>query len=131
MLSLLSFLSPTSFFSGLKYVGMAAAAVAIGAFIYSWDARGHQLDAAQMANATLSANIDTLNAELSLAHQAEEAAVDRLATIQKTDVATQTVIEGISNAPVTDDAPIAPVLRRALDALDGLRHPGTPAPATH
>ena len=104
-----------------KLILAALGAAVIGVFVWSWDSRARALDAANAANAILQNNVQTLNSELALAHQAEQAAIDRLASAQKDQESINKIIGDIEHAKNSDNGAIAPVLRRTLDSLAKLR----------
>lgn len=78
-----------------------------------------QLDLITAANASLSETLD--RRDRWQARQLAILSADRDAALSRTATATK-IIQAVRNAKPTDDAPIAPVLRLALD---GLRKPGT------
>ncbi|PID65582.1 MAG: hypothetical protein CR977_00840 [Gammaproteobacteria bacterium] len=69
----------------------------------------------QQQNETLSAQVNTLQAQYALTKQAYKALSETQLQIQKKNHA---VIKRIKAAPKGDDAPIAPVLKQALEAIE-------------
>jgi hypothetical protein len=113
-----------------KWIGIAAAA--LGAWLYVSHLRDSladreatiseqrlQLDQIQAANTTLAASLDALKAD----HARQVAAINNAAQQAALRASrTAQTIQGIRNAPPSDDAPVASVLSRTLD---GLRKAGT------
>lgn len=103
-----------SFFLNRRTLQLGAAAILIGAAALAWHsyaARGR--------------TIARLEAEIAGYEDAARALEARASTLtEKLDAAagarrtaTETLREEIRRAPAEDDAPVAPVLRRALDGL--------------
>ncbi|MFY7960736.1 MAG: hypothetical protein ACOVVK_11720 [Elsteraceae bacterium] len=113
-----------------RWVGLGVAI--LGAWLYVahlWDSldaaeqtvamQRAQLDQIQAANASLEASLSELTAQ----HAREVAALTSAAQAAALRASrTAQTIQVIRNAPASDDAPVAPVLSRALD---GLRRTGT------
>ncbi len=135
MLFLLPFLNFFSPISGIftfleknwKLFACIIVAAVIAFFVWSWDARGKQLVAIGFENATLKSNISVLNEKNKLLVQANEtaAAVTHEDTV-RVETVTQ-IIERATNAPQTDNATIAPVLRRGLIDIGKLLDDATAA----
>ena len=77
-----------------------------------------QLDQATAANASLNETLD--RRDRWQARQLATLSADRDAALTRTATTTK-IIEVIRHAPPSDDAPLAPVLRSALDGLRGAR----------
>jgi len=67
--------------------------------------------------AALAASVDSLNLEVGLVKKSQAALEEALTAQQARAAATASIEKEIDNAPTTSDAPVAPVLRRALDRL--------------
>lgn len=123
MLALLTpFLSIGSIASSLaKYwyvLVIGAVVAALGVLIWSWDARGKQIDTLNQVNATLQANLATQQELAERNAQTVTVMTERLQAHTKQATKLATLSSEIAHAPVSNDGPIAPVLR---DALVGLR----------
>jgi hypothetical protein len=108
MPSLLAFLSIR------RILQLGAAAILIGAVAYGWHAyaeRGREITRLEAEIAAYQEAARALDARARLL--SEKLAATEAARARKTE----TLREEIRRAPASDDAPVAPVLRRALDGL--------------
>ena len=115
----------------IKNPVLSAAIVAIcllGAFSgYELTARLHDasaLKASEIANvqlldqkAALEASAKTLTLQVALAKKAQDELAQTLTTLADKQAHDATILEDIDHAPASSDAPVAPVLRRALGGL--------------
>lgn len=107
-------------------VAIVFAAVLV-AFVWSWDHRGKEAAILEQQNAVLIDDIGVLEKQALLMREAMHNAALRATEQQHDSDSFNRISEEAYHAPKTDDAPIAPVLRRGLDSLGKLlQHSGRP-----
>lgn len=98
----------------------AVAAAFAGLFLWSY-AQGLRLDAAEYREEVLkeiNAENQRVMSQMTADHENTVAVLEELLLAESIRQArTEATMKGIDDAPKTDDAPVAPVLRRVLDGL--------------
>lgn len=104
-----------------KLLLIAASAIAIGLFVWSWDHRGKEAAILAQQNAVLQGNVNVLDQEAQQSRQADKEAAAHIAAAAQSKARYDHIAEEALREDSKNDASIAPVLRDALRSLGSLR----------
>jgi len=96
--------------SNWQLIALGLAALLLAILVWSWDSRGRKID-------ELNLQIAQYEETLKQVRDANEVLVNRLGERSQEVARQQTIIGRIQRAPESENGPVAPVLRNALDEL--------------
>lgn len=103
--------------SNWQLIALVIAALLLVLLVWSWDARGRQIDA-------LNLQITQYEETLKQVREANETLVARLSERNQEVTRQLSLIGRIQRAPESENGPVAPVLRSTLDELRNNRQTG-------
>lgn len=114
-------LSLAGSFIGPKLILAFVMSLVLSFGVWKWKDMQNEIIVQRQAISVLEQTVDARELELKIASDAQTALEDRLVEQSELNDDLTVVIGRINNAPENEDGPVAPVLRRALDDIAGLR----------